>query len=123
MSKVYAGLLVAIALIAMAAIGTLALVAITDVGYLAYRVPKPGMNPERGAIIRSLLDPSRHFTTINYCTAKGSFDHLVGSAEQGAEATIHREPSQSWRSADAELVCTDTSKKLFDLAFEIISPI
>jgi hypothetical protein len=55
MSKVYAGLLVAIALIAMAAIGTLALVAITDVGYLAYRVPKPGMNPERGAIIRSLL--------------------------------------------------------------------
>jgi len=39
----------------MAAIGTLALVAITDVGYLAYRVPKPGMNPERGAIIRSLL--------------------------------------------------------------------
>ena len=54
-SKVYAGLLVGVALIAMAAIGAVALVAVTDVGYLAYRVLKPGMNSERGAIIRSLL--------------------------------------------------------------------
>jgi hypothetical protein len=30
-----------------------------------------------------VADPKRHFTTINYCTAKGSFDHLVGSAKQG----------------------------------------
>jgi len=45
MSKVYTGLLVAIALIVMAAIGTLALVVVTDVGYLEYRVLKPGMNP------------------------------------------------------------------------------
>jgi hypothetical protein len=45
MSKVYAGLLVGVALIAMAAIGTLGLVVVTDVGYLAYRVLKPGMNP------------------------------------------------------------------------------
>jgi hypothetical protein len=45
MSKFYAGLLVGVALIAMAAIGTLALVAVTDVGYLAYRVLKPGMLP------------------------------------------------------------------------------
>jgi hypothetical protein len=49
----------------------------------------------RGCRESVAADPSRHFTTINYCTAKGSFDHLVGSAEQGAEATIHREPSQS----------------------------
>jgi len=45
MSKVYTGLLVAIALIAMAAIGTLALVAVTDVGYLAYPALRPGMSP------------------------------------------------------------------------------
>jgi hypothetical protein len=45
MSKIYTGLLVGVALIAMAAIGTLALVVITDVGYLAYRVLKPGMTP------------------------------------------------------------------------------
>ena len=45
MSKVYAGLLVGVGLIAMAAIGTLASVVVTDVGYLAYRVLKPGMNP------------------------------------------------------------------------------
>jgi hypothetical protein len=45
MSKVYAGLLVGVALIAMAAIGTLALTVVTDIGYLAYRVLKPGMNP------------------------------------------------------------------------------
>jgi hypothetical protein len=59
MSKVYAGLLVAIALIAMAAIGTLALVVVTDVGYLAYRVLKPGMNPERGAIMSNDRSASR----------------------------------------------------------------
>jgi hypothetical protein len=45
MSKVYTGLLVAIALIGMAAIGTVTLVVVTDVGYLAYRVLKPGMTP------------------------------------------------------------------------------
>jgi hypothetical protein len=45
MSKVYAGLLVVVALITMAAIGTLALVAVTDVGSLAYRALKPGMSP------------------------------------------------------------------------------
>jgi hypothetical protein len=45
MSKVYAVLLVVVALITMAAIGTLALVVVTDVGYLAYRVLKPGMTP------------------------------------------------------------------------------
>jgi hypothetical protein len=45
MAKVYAGLLVGVALIGMAAIGTVALVAVTDVGYVAYRVLKPGMNP------------------------------------------------------------------------------
>jgi len=45
MSKVYAVLLVVVALITMAAIGTLALVVVTDVGYLAYQVFKPGMTP------------------------------------------------------------------------------
>jgi hypothetical protein len=45
MSKVYTGLLVAIALIAMAAVGTLVLTVVTDVGYLAYRELRPGMNP------------------------------------------------------------------------------
>jgi len=45
MSKVYAVLLVVVALTTMAAIGTLALVVVTDVGSLAYRVLKPGMNP------------------------------------------------------------------------------
>jgi len=45
MSKVYAALLVVIALIGMAAIGTLALVAVTDVGYMAFYSLKPGMSP------------------------------------------------------------------------------
>ena len=45
MSKVYAGLLVGVALIAIAAIGTLALTVVTDVGYLAHRALKPGTNP------------------------------------------------------------------------------
>jgi hypothetical protein len=45
MSDVYAGFLVGVALIAMAAIGTLSLVVVTDVGYLAYRVLKPGTYP------------------------------------------------------------------------------
>ena len=45
MSKVYAGLLVVVALFTMAAIGTLALAVVTDVGYLAYRMLKPGMTP------------------------------------------------------------------------------
>jgi hypothetical protein len=45
MSKVYVVLLVVVALITTAAIGTLALVVVTDVGYLAYRVLKPGMTP------------------------------------------------------------------------------
>jgi hypothetical protein len=49
MSKVYAGLLVGIALIAMAAIGTQALTAVTDVGSIAYRVLK-GRPVVRGAI-------------------------------------------------------------------------
>jgi hypothetical protein len=45
MSKVNAGLLVVVALIGMAAIGTVALTVVTDVGYLAYRVLKPGVTP------------------------------------------------------------------------------
>jgi hypothetical protein len=45
MPKLYAVLLVVVALITMAAIGTLALVVVTDVGYVAYRVLKPGMTP------------------------------------------------------------------------------
>jgi hypothetical protein len=45
MSKVYAVLLVVVALITMAAIGTLGLVVVTDVGYLAYQIFKPGMSP------------------------------------------------------------------------------
>jgi hypothetical protein len=49
MSKVYAGLLVVAALIATAAIGTLSLVVVTDVGFVAYRLLKPGKYPWRGA--------------------------------------------------------------------------
>ena len=49
MSKVYAGLLVVGALIATAAIGTLSLVVVTDVGFVAYRLLKPGKYPWRGA--------------------------------------------------------------------------
>jgi hypothetical protein len=45
MSKIYAGLLVGVALITMAAVGTLGLVAVTDVGYLGYRLLKPGKYP------------------------------------------------------------------------------
>ena len=45
MSKVYAGLLVVIALFAMAALGALLLVALTDVGYLAFPIENPGMSP------------------------------------------------------------------------------
>jgi len=45
MSKVYAGLLVAAVLFAMATLGTLILVAITDVSYLASPTERPGMNP------------------------------------------------------------------------------
>jgi hypothetical protein len=51
----------------------------------------------RGAAIWSLLgekrtsrghrksvacDPQRHVTTVNFCTAKGLFDHVVGGCEQ-----------------------------------------
>ena len=45
MSKVYAGLLVGVALVTTAAIGTLGLVVVTDVGYVAYRLLKPGKYP------------------------------------------------------------------------------
>jgi hypothetical protein len=45
MSKLYAVLLVVVALITMAAIGTVGLVVVTDVGYLAYYALKPGMSP------------------------------------------------------------------------------
>jgi hypothetical protein len=45
MSNIHAGLLVGVALIAMAAIGTLSLVVVTDVGYLAYRLLKSGTYP------------------------------------------------------------------------------
>jgi hypothetical protein len=58
MSKVYAGLLVGVALITMTAIGTLSLVAVTDVGYAAYRLLKPGKYPWRGAL-RSKNDALR----------------------------------------------------------------
>jgi hypothetical protein len=44
MSKVYTGLLVGVALIAMAAFGALALVVVTDVGYFAHRLLKPALN-------------------------------------------------------------------------------
>jgi hypothetical protein len=45
MSKLYAALLVVVALMGMAAIGTLALVVVTDAGNLAYPTLRPGMNP------------------------------------------------------------------------------
>jgi hypothetical protein len=45
MSKVYAGLLVVVALFALAALGMLILVAITDVNYLALPPERPGMSP------------------------------------------------------------------------------
>jgi hypothetical protein len=45
MSKVSAGLLVVVALIAMAALGTLILVAIANVGHLAFPREIPGMSP------------------------------------------------------------------------------
>jgi hypothetical protein len=45
MSKVYAGLLVVVALFAMAALGTLFLVAFTDVSYLAFPTESFGMSP------------------------------------------------------------------------------
>ncbi len=50
MSKVYAVLLVGVALFAMAIIGTLSLVMVTDFGYLAYRLLKPGKYPWGGAV-------------------------------------------------------------------------
>jgi hypothetical protein len=46
MSKVYAVLLVLVALNTAAAIGTLRLVVVTDVGYLAYRLQSPERIPE-----------------------------------------------------------------------------
>jgi hypothetical protein len=49
MSKVCAGLLLGVALIAMAAVGTAALVVVTDAGAFAYRVLK-GRPIVRGAI-------------------------------------------------------------------------
>ena len=49
MSKVYAGLFVVAALIATAAIGTLSLVVVTDVSFVAYRLLKPGKYPWRSA--------------------------------------------------------------------------
>jgi hypothetical protein len=53
MSRVYAGLLVVVALITMAAVGTLALTAVTDVGSFAYRVLK-GRPAVHGAISGAL---------------------------------------------------------------------
>ncbi len=49
MSKIYAALLVVAALITMAAVGTLTLAVVTDVGPFAYRVLK-GRPLVRGAI-------------------------------------------------------------------------
>jgi hypothetical protein len=45
MSKVYAGLLVVVALFAMAALGMLILIAIMDINYLAFPTERPGMSP------------------------------------------------------------------------------
>jgi hypothetical protein len=45
MSKVYAVLLVVVALIAVAALGTLILVTITNVNYLEFQAERPGMSP------------------------------------------------------------------------------
>jgi hypothetical protein len=45
MSKVYSGLLIVVALFGMAALGMLILVAISDVGYLAFQTYSPGMSP------------------------------------------------------------------------------
>jgi hypothetical protein len=45
MSKVYAGLLVVVALITMAALGTLILVTITVVSYFEFQAERPGMSP------------------------------------------------------------------------------
>jgi|HubBroStandDraft_4_1064222.scaffolds.fasta_scaffold4598003_1 hypothetical protein len=45
MSKVYTGLLVVVTLFAMAALGTLILVAIADVSHLAFPTESPGMSP------------------------------------------------------------------------------
>jgi hypothetical protein len=45
MSRVYAGLLVLVALFAMATLGTAILVAFTDVSYLASPTESPGMSP------------------------------------------------------------------------------
>src|SRR6202030_4277916 len=53
-----------------------------------------------------VVGPPRHFTAINYCGC------VLCKLRPGDR-----------RPADAELAGTDTSKKLFDLAFEIISPI
>jgi uncharacterized membrane protein YqjE len=45
MSKLFAGLLVVVALLALAALGMLILVAITDVSYLSAVTNSPGINP------------------------------------------------------------------------------
>jgi hypothetical protein len=29
-----------------------------------------------------VIDPQRHFATINWCIAKGSFNHLVGDGQK-----------------------------------------
>jgi hypothetical protein len=45
MSKVYAGSLIIVALFAMATFGTLILVVIADISYLALPNESPGMSP------------------------------------------------------------------------------
>jgi len=49
----------------------------------------------RESVVR---DPFRHFTTVNYCTAKGLFDHLVGARK---EFTWHTE-AERIRSFDVD---------------------
>jgi len=38
--------------------------------------------PRQGRSGAAESDPNRRSTAINYCIAKGSFDHFVGAAEQ-----------------------------------------
>ena len=70
--------------------------------------PYRGENPEparmfmesltSGPELENSQDPKQHFATVNYCIAKGLFDHAVGEREE-VKAAEYRQ---------AAMLCSDS---------------
>jgi len=52
-----------------------------SLGATQRNVPYWGEAEVRARARDDAIDPKRHFATINFCTAKGSFDLLIGNGE------------------------------------------